>query len=147
MANSTYTLPQYSFFTVAPGIAVTGGPLVVFTVTVGRVLVRSIVGTVSTIIGAGATTVKLSANVAGTDSDLCTASGALATKIVGTTVSVQGPVATALLISTGEGAVPAMSAPQVIRPCTIDAVIVGGTTGAIDWICEWTPLDPGALLA
>lgn len=149
MANSTFTVPrQYRFHTSAPGIAVTSGPLTLFTVAGGRVLIHSITGVVATDIGGSATTIKLSANVAGTDSDLCAASASIASKIAGTLLVVQGPVATALLISTGEGAAPGPSVSTIVRTCTIDLVMAtGGTTGTVDWSCLWEPLDLNATIA
>lgn len=148
-ANVTWTQPfPRSLLTKASGIAVTGGPLPLFTVAGGRVMVRSLYGIVIVIIGGTNTTIKLSANVAGTDSDLCAASASIATKAVGTFFAVQGPVATALLISTGEGAVQNASAPLIVAPGTIDLVMVtGGTTGTADWYCEWSPVDIGATLS
>lgn len=123
------------------GVAASG---TFFTVAGGRVRILEIFFNVTTVIGAGATTLALNANVAGTDSALCIASAALATKAVGTLFMLNGDPTQALIVSTGEGAIRGPSLSMIIQPCTIDSVIVGGTTGALTGYCLWEPVDIGA---
>lgn len=128
------------------GLLVNASPLVYFTVAGGRVRIYEIVFNVTTVIGAAALTMKLSANVAGTDSDLCAASASLATKAVGTLLSLTGLPTDALVISTGEGAVRGPGLPLIVQPCTIDAVFTNPTTGALTGYALWAPIDAGATL-
>lgn len=117
-----------------------------FTVAGGRVRILEIFFQVTTVIGAGATTLALSANVVGTDSALCTASAALATKAVDTLLVCTGDPTAALAVSTGEGAIRGSSLALILNPCTIDSVIAGGTTGALTGFVLWQPIDAAATI-
>lgn len=138
--------PQRPFTTASAATAVTGGPIVIFTVTL-RVIIYQLFARVSTVVGAVATTIRLSSNVAGTDSNLCAASADIANSAVGRIFSVDGTPATALLLGTGEGAGKGTVTPMIVQPGTIDLVVAtGGTTGAAIWYAQWAPLDNGATL-
>lgn len=128
------------------GLLVNASPLVYFTVAGGRVRIHEVFFNVTTVIGAAALTMKLSANVAGTDSDLCAASASLAAKAVGTLLSVTGLPTDALVISTGEGAVRGPGLSLVVQPGTIDGVFTNTTTGALTGYVLWSPIDIGATL-
>lgn len=149
---ATYaTSPRiYPFTAVAAAKAVTGGPVSIFTTTVGRVLLRGLYGSVSTVIGAGATTLQLQLNptAAGANTVLCAVSTSIATFAVSSLVSITGVVTDAMVLNgTTQGAIRDMTVPLVLQPGVIELVIVGGTTGAIDWGAIWSPYDAGALLA
>lgn len=115
-----------------------------FTVAGGRVRILELFFNITTVIGAPALTMKLSANVAGTDSDLCAASASLAAKPVGTLLTVTGLPTDALVISTGEGATRGSSLALLVQPCTIDTVLTNPTTGAMTGYLTYVPLDAGA---
>lgn len=128
------------------GLLVNASPLVYFTVAGGRVRIYEIFFNITGVIGAPALTMKLSANVAGTDSDLCAASASLAAKPAGTLLSLTGLPTDALVISTGEGAVRGPSMPLIVQPGTIDAVFTNVTTGTLTGYVLWAPVDLGASL-
>lgn len=130
------------------GVAVTGAPGAIFNVTGGRILLWACFGTVTTIVGAVATTLLLRANpTTGADTDLCTAT-AITNAPVGSLFSLPGAVASALVVNLAtQGAIGNMSQALIIQPGSIDLIVAGGTTGAVAWRAMWDPLDAGAALA
>ena len=133
------------FVTKKSGIAVTVGTIAdVFSVTGGSVRITSFFGKVATLIGAGAATLQWSADVAGTDSALCAVSASIANSVAGRIFTVVGPIATAMLLGTGEGGSTDMTTPQIVNTCTLDLIVAVGTTGTVDWYITWMPIDAGA---
>jgi hypothetical protein len=133
--------------TTKTGVLVTGGPLGLFTVSGGRVQLYSLFAEVTTVVGAGATSLVVQGNpTTGVDTAFCTA-GVITAAPVGSYFGLTGAFAGALqvLLAT-QGALQGMTTPIVVAPGSIDLVITGGTTGACTWRCLWDPIDAGALL-
>ncbi len=129
------------------GVAVTGGPLSLFTITGGLVRIVELYGIVSTVIGGTATSVKLVFDST-TDTDLCNATAVTSTAAAAFILCQLLGSGGGLRISTGQGAVLTPGAAWIAPASTINlTVTAGGTTGAVDWYCVWQPLDVGAVLA
>jgi hypothetical protein len=116
----------------------------IFNIVGGRVLLKLLVGEVTTIIQAQATTLKVTSTpTVGTAVDLC-ATADLNALEVGGKVSVIGVFATALN-KTNAGAVQGMStAPIVLAVGTLGIVTVASSTGSMKWSLWYVPLDDGA---
>lgn len=114
-----------------------------FTVSGGRILLTSLIGEVTTAIGAVATTLTIVGNpTTGTDVNIGTAT-AITSKEVGSLVGLAGTVGTALNVqSAGAGAVPTSGV--VVPIGTLDWLTSASTTGAIKWSLTYVPLDDGA---
>lgn len=126
-------------------------PLVVetktlFNITVGKVLITSIVGVVTTDITV-ANTVKLQANpTTGTTQDLCAATDIGTTDtLAGAHLSFQGLTGDSLL--RGVGVVPTLKQPLIVAVGTIEQVTATGADGGITWSVTWVPFDNGGTLA
>lgn len=118
----------------------------IFTVSGGRVMVTSLVGKVTTVIGGTTPALKLVATpTTGSANDLCT-TGTITSDEVGTQYSIPGPTGSALNISgSGSGGVTGQTAPVVVAPGTIGVnVSASDATGAIQWTLTYIPLDNGA---
>lgn len=118
----------------------------IFTVAGGRVLVTSLTGKVTTVIGGTTPALKIVATpTTGTANDLCTA-GTITGDEVGTQYSLPGPTGSALNISgSGSGGVTGQTAPVVVVTGTIGANdSAADATGAIQWTLTYVPLDDGA---
>lgn len=117
----------------------------IFTVSGGRVIVNLILGEVTTIIQAQATTLKLTATpTTGTAVDMCATSDLTGLEVGG---KLALPAAAAsVLTKTNTGAIVAGNAAFVVAIGTIDLITVASSTGSIKWSCFWTPFDDGALL-
>lgn len=115
-----------------------------FTVAVGKVLVTSLVGEVTTAITV-ANSYKLQHNpTTGTTKDLCAATDIGTTDTpAGNLISCQGLTGDSLL--TGPGAVPTLKQPIVLTAGVVESVSAG-TDGVILWVVTWVPLDNGATL-
>lgn len=124
-------------------VAVTGGPLSLFTVAGGEVRIIQFYGIVSTVIGGTVTTIRITNVVPGTDTDLCSAV-AITNAAVGSLLDVPLTGA-AMRVSTGQGAVLAAGSAFIVNDGTLSVTVAsGGTTGAVDWYCVWQPLTAGA---
>lgn len=134
--------------TKATGTVVTG-TTTLFTIAGGRVLVTSLVGRVTTAIGATVSTCKLTYNptAAGTSFDLCTAVS-IETDAVEQTYYIAGNVATpgALLVGGAVGqANPVFSSPYTLQAGTIEQILSADPVGgAISWTLTYVPYDNGA---
>lgn len=121
----------------------------IFTIAGGRVLVTSLVGEVTTAIGAGTTPDgKLIYNptAAGTSFDLCTAVS-LASDAVGQQYYIAGNVATpgALLVAGAVGqANPVFAQALLLSEGAIEFNMDESVTGAIQWSLSYIPYDDGA---
>jgi hypothetical protein len=126
--------------------------LTLFTVTGGRVAVTSLVGTVSTVIGAGAVTMSLgvaptvgTANTAG----IAALTTTLANKEAGTNLWLPPIVGAALLFGANAGT-PAqlMANVYVATTGTITwTTAAASTTGAVSWALTYIPIDTGAAVS
>lgn len=120
-----------------------------FTVTGGRVVVTSLIGTVSTVIGAGAVTMSLGvAPTVGTanNAGIAALTTTLATKEVGTFFWLPPVAGAALLFGTNAGAV-AQIPPNayVVTTGTVTwTTAAASTTGTVDWALTYIPIDDGA---
>ena len=110
-----------------------------FTVT-GRVLLTQIVGEVTTIASATATSIKLIANpTVGADVDLCTAT-VITSDAAGTIYNITGTLSDAL-VATTSGAVIAQANSILVAAGTIDLDATATNTGATKWTLHYIPLD------
>ncbi len=122
----------------------TGAAVALFTVTGGRVLLRLILGEVTTVIGAGVTPeAKFQSNpTVGTTTDLCAVTS-IASDEVGTLYGITGVRAAAMLESSS-GGLPAPSNDLIIPPGNIEFICDEDVTGSIKFDCWYLSLDPGA---
>ena len=131
---------------------VANGTTTLFTITGGRVLVTSLVGRVTTLIGATTATCKLTYNptAAGTSFDMCTAVS-IETDAVEQTYYIAGNVASpgALLVGGAVGqANPVFTAPYLLQAGTIEQILSADPVGgAITWTLTYVPYDNGASVA
>lgn len=130
-----------------------GGTKTLFSATGGRVLLTSLVGRVTTAIGATTSNLKLVYNptAAGTSFDMVTAVD-IASDAVEQTYYITGSVASggALLVGGAVGqANPVFEDGYLIQAGTIEANFSADPTGsgAIEWTVTWVPYDDGATLA
>lgn len=116
----------------------------IFTVAGGRVLVTSLVGEVTVIMGATVTTLKITANpTVGTDVDLTTAT-AVTSKEVGSLISLPPISGGALTVNSAGGTNQLPNSAYLIPVGTIDLVTSATDTGSIKWSITYLPLDDGA---
>ena len=123
-----------------------------FNITGGRVAVTSLVGEVTTAIGAGTTPdAKLIYNptATGTSFDLCTAVS-IASDAVGQQYYIAGSVASpgALLVGGAVGQSNAVfDMPLVLSEGDIELNMDESVTGSVTWTLTYIPLDDGASVA
>jgi hypothetical protein len=120
----------------------------IFTVSGGRVLVTGLVGEVTTVMGATATNLKVTANpTTGTDVDLAS-NTAVTSKEVGSLITLPGTSGSALVVKNGGGGgqMPAHN-PYVVPIGTIDLVTDASDTGSVKWSLTYVALDNGASVA
>jgi hypothetical protein len=126
----------------------------IFTVSGGRVLLTSLVGQVTTAIGATATTISV--GVTPTGGSLAAAAIATATAItsaaVGTLVSVAMPVGALVVGAVAGTGVLALGGSNLfstgsqllVSPGVINISTSANDTGAMSWTCTYIPYDTGA---
>lgn len=133
-----------------------GGTKSLFTITGGRVLITSIIGRVTTAIGATTSNLKLVYNptAAGTSFDLCTAVDIASDAVEQTyhLASTSTDAAPGALIVTGAvgQAIPGVLAfPAVLQAGELEANFSADPTGsgAISWSVTWCPYDDLGTLA
>lgn len=135
----------------ATGLLV-NGTTTLFTITGGRILVTSLLGRVTTLIGSTVATCKLTYNptAAGTSFDLCTAVS-IETDAVEQTYYVAGNVGTpgALLVAGTVGqANPVLASPYSLQAGTIEQILSADPVGGqITWSLTYVPYDAGASVA
>lgn len=116
-----------------------------FTVTGGRIIVTSLVGTVTTVIQAQANAVKLVATpTTGTVNDLSTTVDINAL-VVGGLLATTGLAGDALVKSTG-GGISAQRNPIIVAIGAIGLNTAASSTGSIAWSLTWMPYDLGAVV-
>lgn len=130
--RATATLPQ----TTAAAI---------FNIKVGRVLLKQIVGEVTTVIQTQANNTKLTANpTTGTSVDICAALDITADE-VGCLYGISGLNSDAL-IGVNAGAVPGQLRDVVLPVGTLDLDCAASNTGSVKWTVFYVPLDDGAYM-
>lgn len=132
---------------------VANGVTNLFAITGGRVVVTSLIGRVTTAIGATASNLKLTYNptAAGTSFDLCTAT-AVEADAVEQTYSIDGSVNTVGAVNVagavGQNASAIFSKPYILQAGVIEQNLSADPVGgAITWSATWYPYDVGAVLA
>lgn len=133
VSRATATLPQTT----------TGN---IFTITGGRIIVRGLVGTVTTIIQNQLNNTKLTSSpTTGTAVDLCTVTD-IANLEVGGMVALPAAVGSAL--AKGNGGALALADPLLVLPVgSIVLNCAASNTGSVKWDLIYTPLDNGAQVA
>ena len=119
----------------------TAGSVNLFTVT-GRVEMTRIVLEVTTVIGAGADTLKLTHTpTSGSATDICAASASIANKAVGDTFGITGTYATAMVVA---GVAPVQTNNVLLKAGILSSVSTNNTTGSTKVDMWWKPLDVGS---
>lgn len=123
------------------------GPTNLFTVSGGRVLLIALIGTVTTVIQAQATTTKfISTPTAGSAVDLSNATLDLTGAEVGATVTL-GATLGATAVKGNAGANTLGQGRYIIEPGNINVTFGAASTGAIKYDLVYVPLDAGAQVA
>lgn len=131
VGRATDTLPQ-------------GTQEAIYTVS-GRVLIKQIVGEVTTQIQAQANDMKLIANpTVGADVDLCAAVESNG-DVVGTLYNITGTLANAM-VATTSGAVIAQAVAILVAAGTIDFDCAASSSGNVKWTLHYVPLDAGSTI-
>jgi hypothetical protein len=116
-----------------------------FTVAGGRVLLLAMIGEVTTIIQAQATTVQLIATpTTGTAVNLSNATGDINGKEVGSTIALATTLGGTLVVNSAGATVLPLVNSFVVRTGTIDFKTGASSTGATKWSLFYVPLDDGA---
>lgn len=121
----------------------------IFSVTGGRILLTSLVGQVTTVIGGTATTVKITNTPAsGTATDLASAT-AITSKEVGTMIALNTTKNGALIVgaNAGDGVLVGEINALLLQPGTLSYTTGGSTTGALSWTLTYVVYDTGATVA
>ncbi|MDD5510528.1 MAG: hypothetical protein PHI12_06955 [Dehalococcoidales bacterium] len=117
-----------------------------FTVAGGKIIVYSIVGTITAACDANATATSLVATpTVGTAAAMCTPTN-IASYALGDILGITGIPTDALLPAATGGAIPAQTVGVVVQPGTIDMLVAvaGQVTGRVRWTLHWMPLDTAA---
>jgi hypothetical protein len=147
--NSQITRASLGWLTQRPGTASGNGPLALgptnlFTISGGRILLRALIGTVTTIIQAQATTIQLIATpTAGTAVNLSNATLDLTGKEVGASI-VLGATLGSTAVAGNAGGNGLVQLNTILQVGTINVTYGAASTGAIKWDMIWTPIDPAA---
>lgn len=117
--------------------------LPIFTITGGRILVRSLIGEVTTIIQAQACTVKVTSTpLAGSAVDLSAVSGSISGLEVGARLTLPSAAATALVTGNAGGVI-GDQAKWIIGAGSLSYTTSATNTGQIKWDLIYVPLDVG----
>lgn len=117
----------------------------IFTVRYGRVLVKALIGEVTTTVGAGTTPdlqVEIDPSGSGTTVDIAT-DVVITSDEVGTLYSVEGDGTALVAVSSGYAPVPFGSG-FIVNPGTLQIRTSESTAGATKWTIWYVPLDGGA---
>lgn len=118
-----------------------------FTVAGGRILLLALIGEVTTIVQAQATTVQLIATpTSGTAVNLSNATGDVNGKEVGATIALATTLGGTLVVNNAGATVLPLVNSFVVRTGTIDFKTGATSTGATKWSAFYVPLDDGATL-
>ncbi len=119
----------------------------IFTISGGRVLVTSLIGTVTTATGATATTLKITGNpTTGTDVDLATATS-VASKEIGSIITLPAALAGAVTVANAGGTTMPIGSGLILNVGTLDIVTSASNTGSVKWDITYIPIDAGASVA
>lgn len=121
----------------------------IFRVIGGPIMITSFYGKVTTVIGAGGATLQLqhTSTETGDQEDLSGIGGAIDTDAVDTIYTITGAFAGAMAISDQVGVSDASMATNfiILDPGVMNIeVTTAETTGVIDWIMHWIPLEVDA---
>lgn len=123
-------------------IAIGATPL--FTVAGGRVVITQLVGEITVIMQAIATTLRLVATpTAGTPSNLCADLNVLS-YAVGDLLGISGIATDAMLPPATGGAIEAQTLGVVVKAGTIGLQAGANNTGSVRWTLKYIPFDDGA---
>lgn len=154
--------PNAAFFKSAYGArvdkatgTVANGTTSLFAITGGRIVLTSLVGRVTTAIGATTSNAKLVYNptAAGTSFDLCTAVDIASDAVEQTyhlAVTSQDAAVGALIVTgaVGQASGGILAFPYILQAGVIEQNLSADPVGgAITWSCSWMPYDDGAALA
>lgn len=116
-----------------------------FTVAGGKVLITGLIGIVTTIVQAQATTVQLIATpTVGTPVNLSNATGDLNAKEVGSTICLATTLGGTLVVAVAGANTFPIGNYFVVQTGTIDFKTGATSTGATKWYLSYLPLDAGA---
>jgi hypothetical protein len=117
----------------------------IFTVAGGRILLVALTGQVTTVIGATATTLKVTNTpTSGTATDIASAT-AITSKEVGTLIGLPLTPGSALVVGANAGAAVQVPGHQgwLIQPGTISVTTSASTTGGLSYDLVYIPYDTG----
>ena len=119
-----------------------------FTVGGGKIVILGLVGECDGTMETAATTILIKCVVGGTDTDLSAASATLSAKVVDTMLTLPAAAASALTISTNEGAAILDAAPKwIVQPGTIEMTVGAATnTQTVTWTLWYVPMEDGAFV-
>jgi hypothetical protein len=116
----------------------------IFTVTGGRILIRSLIGEVTTVIQTQACTVKVTSTpTTGTAVDLCAASASISALEVGGRLALPAAAATAM-VTGNAGAILGRLSEWVVGIGSIGITTSATNTGSVKWDLIYVPIDNGA---
>jgi hypothetical protein len=116
----------------------------IFTVAGGRVLVTSLVGTVTTATGATATNLSVTGNpTSGTDVVLASVV-ASASKEIGATFTLPVTFGSALQVQNAGAAGLPLGTGYILNAGTLDLITSATNTGSVKWDLTYVPIDAGA---
>ena len=115
----------------------------IFTITGGRVLLKQIIGEVTTAVGNVANATKLEFNPSDAARGDMSDTVDIDNDAVGTIYGITGTAATAMVKATN--VLVAQAAAQILKPGVIELNCAGASvTGAIKWTVVYVPIDDGA---
>lgn len=116
----------------------------IFNITGGRILIRSLIGEVTTIIQAQACTVKVTSTpTTGSAVDLCAASTSISALEVGGRLALPAAAATAM-VTGNAGAILGRLAEWVVGIGSLGITTSATNTGSVKWDLIYVPIDTGA---
>lgn len=116
----------------------------IFTVTGGRILIRSLIGEVTTAIQAQACTVKVTSTpTTGTAVDLCAVSASISGLEVGGKLTLPAAAATAMVVGNAGGVI-GDQAKWIVPIGSIGITTSATNTGSVKWDLIYVPIDSGA---
>ncbi len=133
VSRATATLPQTT-------------QAAIFTIGTGRVIVTSLIGTVTTATGATATNLSVTGNpTSGTDVVLGSVV-ASASKEIGATFTLPVTFGGTLQVQNAGAAGTPIGTGFILNPGTLDIITSANNTGSIKWDLTYIPLDDGAVV-
>lgn len=118
----------------------------IFTIGTGRVIVTSLIGTVTTATSATATNLSVTGNpTSGTDVVLASVL-AVASKEVGSTFTLPVTFGSALQVQAAGAAGLPIGTGYILNPGTLDLITSATNTGSVKWDLTYVPLDDGAVV-